>query len=97
MIIIVIAQIHSKGEFNSSVQTALLNLVEQTHKEPACKTYDLLQSLTDPNHFTMYEVWESKTGFNEHNKMDYIKDFVSHSKNWLTQSMIVTTHILLKP
>jgi quinol monooxygenase YgiN len=97
MNLIVIAQIHSKTEFNLLVQTALLKLVEQTNKEPACKSYDLLQNLTDRNHFTMYEVWESETGFNQHNQMDYIKDFVSHSKNWLTQSMTVTTNIILKP
>jgi quinol monooxygenase YgiN len=97
MSLIVIAQIHSKTEFNSSVLNALSHLVGQTQKEPSCKTYDLLQSLTDPSHFTMYEVWESETGFNEHNKMDYIKDFVLQSENWLSQSMTVTTHILLKP
>jgi quinol monooxygenase YgiN len=97
MSLIVIAQIHSKNEFNQQVKEALQYLVVETHKEPACKTYDLLQNLTDQNHFTMYEVWENETGFDEHSKMDYIKEFVSHSENWLTQSMTVTTHNLLKP
>lgn len=92
MSLIVIAQIHSKPEFNNAVKAALLNLVELTHKEVACKTYDLTQNLTNSNHFIMYEVWESDQGFNEHNQMDYIKEFVTLSQNWLDQPMKVSTH-----
>lgn len=92
MNLIVIAQIHSKPEFNSAVKTALLNLVELTHKEVACKTYDLTQNLTNSNHFIMYEVWESEQGFNEHNQMVYIKEFVKLSQNWLEKPMTVSTY-----
>jgi quinol monooxygenase YgiN len=96
MSIIVIAQIHSKPEFNASVQIALQHLVEQTRKEPACKAYDLLQNATDPDHFTMYEVWESESGFEKHNEMNYIKTFIIISKNWLSQSMVVSTYSLVE-
>lgn len=89
---IAIAEIHSKPEAILNVKRALQHLVDETHQEHAFKVYDLLQNIDDPNHFTMYEIWEDEAGFQSHNQMSYIKKFVLQSKEWLAKPMTVVKY-----
>lgn len=71
----VIAYIFAKTGEEQRVQTALLDLVEQTRKEKGCINYDLHQSSEDTSKFVMYENWESAADLDAHSKSSHLREF----------------------
>jgi quinol monooxygenase YgiN len=95
MNIIVVAVITAKPEFTEKVKENLLYLVEMTHQETACITYDLHQDLDNPNQFTMYEIWKNEVGFQAHLQMPYLSEFGEKAKDWFEQPLALSKLVRL--
>jgi quinol monooxygenase YgiN len=79
----------SKPENSAIVKSLLLELVEKSKKEPACKQYDLHQNYDDTNTFIFHEIWENQKGLDNHNKQSYIQAFFEKAKTLLQETPIV--------
>jgi quinol monooxygenase YgiN len=95
MNVIVVAVITAKPEFTENVKENLLYLVEMTHQEAACITYDLHQNADVPNQFTMYEIWENEVGFQAHLQMPYLKEFGEKAKDWFEKPLALSKLVRL--
>src|ERR1700753_4204804 len=42
-------------------------------KEPGCKRFDIINLASDPNHFFLYEVYESEAALKSHRETDHFK------------------------
>ena len=79
----------SKPENSAIVKSLLLELVEKSKKEPACKQYDLHQNCDDANTFIFHEIWENQNGLNDHNQQPYIQSFFEKAKTLLQETPAV--------
>lgn len=70
--VIVIARLKAKPGMEAKVKEVLLNMVEETHKEPGCINYDLHVSSDDPQVFLFHETWESKAALEKHNQTPHL-------------------------
>ncbi len=48
------------------MKTELKKLVELSRAENGCCTYDLHQDNQNPEHFLMYEIWDSRAAWQAH-------------------------------
>ena len=69
----VVARIKAKSDQIAEVRELLLALVEPTHQESGCISYELLQNRNDPTDFTFVEEWASDSAFESHSNSDHIK------------------------
>jgi (4S)-4-hydroxy-5-phosphonooxypentane-2,3-dione isomerase len=46
-------------------------------KEPGCKRFDIINLASDPNHFFLYEVYESEAALKAHRETDHFKKFAA--------------------
>ncbi|MDE2062569.1 MAG: antibiotic biosynthesis monooxygenase [Bradyrhizobium sp.] len=46
-------------------------------KEPGCKRFDILNLGSDPNHFFLYEVYDSEAAFKAHRETDHFKKYMA--------------------
>jgi (4S)-4-hydroxy-5-phosphonooxypentane-2,3-dione isomerase len=44
-------------------------------KEPGCRRFDILNLASDPNHFFLYEVYDSEAAFKEHRASEHFKKY----------------------
>jgi autoinducer 2-degrading protein len=44
-------------------------------KEPGCRRFDILNLASDPNHFLLYEVYDSEAAFKEHRATAHFKKY----------------------
>ena len=86
MKVYVTAIITSKPEYMSEVKNALVELMEETHKEKACIQYDLHQDMEDENRFIFYEIWEDQEGLDMHNGQPHIKNSQSFANGKLQKT-----------
>jgi len=63
-----VARLVAKPGLEARAKTELLKMVEESHKEPGCITYDLHVSLDDPTVFMFYENWVTKEDLDKHNQ-----------------------------
>lgn len=70
----VIAEIVAKPEKADEARALLVPFVEKARKEPGCKSYALLEMLTEPGHFFTSEVWADKASIDAHMVTPDIKD-----------------------
>lgn len=89
MKVYVIAIITSKPEYVSEVKNALVELMEETHKEEACIQYDLHQDKEDENRFIFYEIWKDQEGLDKHNGQPHIKKFQAFANGKLQETPVV--------
>ena len=59
------------------VKAAMLELVEDTLKEPGCIRYELHQDSNQPNRLTFVELWESRELWVQHMSGEAIQRFNS--------------------
>ena len=45
--------------------------------EPGCKRFDILNLASDPNHFTLYEVYDNEAALKAHRETDHFKKFAA--------------------
>ena len=64
---------------------ATLKNHEATRKEPANIRFDFIRSKTDPNHFTLYEVFESAAGIDEHKKTEHYNVWRETVEPWMSR------------
>ena len=79
----------SKPENTATVRSLLLELVEKSTQEVACKQYDLHQNCDDANTFIFHEIWENQNGLDNHNQQSYIQSFFEKAKTLLQETPIV--------
>ena len=51
--------------------------IAETRKEAGCLVYDLHRSVSDPQHFTFVERWESQAALDEHMNSAHLKAFLA--------------------
>ena len=44
-------------------------------KEPGCKRFDIINLASDPNHFFLYEVYDSEAAFKAHRASEHFKKY----------------------
>lgn len=89
MKVYVLALIISKPEFMTEVKNALIEMMQETHKEEACIQYDLHQDKEDENRFIFYEIWENQAGLDLHNGQPHIKKFQTFANGKLQETPLV--------
>ncbi|WP_228238606.1 putative quinol monooxygenase [Allomuricauda sp. M10] len=89
MKIYVVALITSKPEFVAEVKNALVELMQETHKEEACIQYDLHQDKEDETRFIFYEIWKDQAGLTKHNGQPHIKKFQAFANGKLQETPLV--------
>ncbi|MBZ0159490.1 MAG: antibiotic biosynthesis monooxygenase [bacterium] len=62
----VVARIVARPGKVEELRALLQGLVEPTHREPGCVTYELLQNKTDSTDFTFVEEWRSEADLDAH-------------------------------
>lgn len=62
----VVARIVARPGKVEELRAVLQGLVEPTHREPGCVTYELLQNKNDPTDFTFVEEWTSEAALDAH-------------------------------
>ncbi|MGG7664592.1 putative quinol monooxygenase [Dyadobacter sp. BHUBP1] len=94
MAIYLTAVIESQTAHRDEVRAALLNMVTESRKEPACLQYDLYQDENNPNVFVFQEIWESREGLDAHNAQPYIQAFGALLEKLETNPQIYLTQPL---
>jgi (4S)-4-hydroxy-5-phosphonooxypentane-2,3-dione isomerase len=56
-----------------------------TVKEPGCRRFDILNLKSDPNHFLLYEVYESEAAFQAHRATDHFKKYAATTANMVAK------------
>ena len=54
-------------------------------KEPGCRRFDILNLKSDPNHFLLYEVYESEAAFQAHRATDHFKKYAATTANMVAK------------
>jgi quinol monooxygenase YgiN len=79
----------SKTESIETLKSLLLDLVQNSKKETACRQYDLHQSDKEPTIFIFHEVWENQDGLDLHNQQSYLQTFFENAKLYLQEAPII--------
>jgi (4S)-4-hydroxy-5-phosphonooxypentane-2,3-dione isomerase len=54
-------------------------------KEPGCKRFDIINLASDPNHFFLYEVYDSEAALKAHRETDHFKKFAATIANMVAK------------
>jgi len=73
MTLTIVAKITTVAGHSEAVKTALTNLIAPTRAEAGCIQYDLHQDTTDPDIFLFFELWESRSLWQDHMNSPHIK------------------------
>jgi quinol monooxygenase YgiN/ketosteroid isomerase-like protein len=86
MNVVLLIQAFVKEDAIESFRNEALRTAAAAIKEPFCVSIDLYQNSSQPNHFTLHEVWESKDYIlsDEHQKSPHILSFFKNTENMLT-------------
>ncbi len=77
--IYVIATVHVRTEHRADFLENARPLIAASVKEPECRSYDLLSSITEPNCFDFVERWASREALSRHFETPHFKEFQSVS------------------
>ena len=66
--------------------------VQQARTQPGCDDFMLMEDISDPEFFTLMELWDSKDAHANHAEMPYFRDFVA----FLTTSAVHLNARILK-
>ena len=70
----VVPRITARPDRIDELTRILLRLVEETHKEKDCLSYQLYQNLDEPNDFTVVEGWASNAAIDSHMVTEHVQD-----------------------
>jgi quinol monooxygenase YgiN len=73
--IYVLATIHVRAEHRADFLENARTVIAATHKEPGCRSYDLMSSITEPNCFVFVERWESRQALEQHFDTPHLKEW----------------------
>ncbi|MFC0225475.1 putative quinol monooxygenase [Serratia aquatilis] len=71
------ALIKSKPGKAAELKTAILELIEETVKEPGCELFKVFQNDTNPEEFTLWEIFSTPSALKEHLEKSYTQKFFS--------------------
>lgn len=57
------------------LQQALLDLRAESRREEGCTSYELSRQLDDPNVVLLYELWETESALDAHNRTPHLAAF----------------------
>lgn len=83
------ALIKSKPGKANVLKAALLDLIEETLKEPGCELFKIFQHDADPEALTLWEIFSSQAALTAHLQQSYTQKFFALE---LTESISVTHH-----
>jgi quinol monooxygenase YgiN len=72
-----VAVIKAKPGSESTVQAALLSLVEPSRKEPGCLAYDIFASESAPGTFVSIERWKSQEDIDAHMASPHLAEAIA--------------------
>ena len=73
-----------KPEAHDKMVAGAQHFIAVTRKEAGCVSYDLHQSVTDPNKFVTVEQWESMSAIEAHNRSPHLQAFLKAASEWLS-------------
>ena len=73
--IVLVAGLRARPGREKALQELLVQMLEPTRDEPGCLTYDLHQSVVDPELFFVYAVWQDETCAEKHSHMKHAQAF----------------------
>lgn len=84
----IVAEMRFKSGQKMALSDALENLVKGSRAEKGNISYDLLESLDNPDHLFVIEVWESEQAIAEHNQMPHFKEFKNLAADKLDENRV---------
>jgi quinol monooxygenase YgiN len=82
---VVVVTIHVKPENAQAFREQTLDNARNTRHEPGNLRFDVLQSDTDPNHFTLYEVYRAKEDFAFHQTTAHYARWKTAVGDWMAK------------
>jgi quinol monooxygenase YgiN len=73
--IVLVAGLRARPGREKALQELLEQMLEPTRDEPGCLTYDLHQSVVDPELFFVYAVWQDEACADKHSRMKHAQAF----------------------
>ena len=83
----VIAKVKAKSDKIEEVKSELLALINPTHQEEGCVSYDLHQSNSDPSLFFFYENWTDQEKLDKHLSSQHLQHFVTKVSGFLDDAV----------
>lgn len=83
MEITIIAEVVSKEGTADKIESALKDLVVETHKEEGVVQYDMHKDNKNNNRFVMYEIWRKKEDLDAHLNSPHFKAFTTENENYI--------------
>ncbi len=94
---VTIVEIHVKKEnIEDFIQSTLENF-EDSIKEPGNLRFDVLQSIDDPCHFTLYEAYESEEAAGAHKKTAHYLYWKEKVAPWMEKPRVGIAHRVIAP
>ena len=91
--LIVIAQLEARPEYGAQFRAALTPLIAATLQEPGCLTYQLHQSLENPQSWMLHEEWVSEEALDAHQQEPHFIAFVATTEGWFASSTVRRYHL----
>ena len=85
----VVARLHAKPGKEAELRSLLIGLIEPTHKEEGCITYEMLENIEDPADFTFVEEWTDESRLAAHFETDHIQNALSKFPDLLATELDV--------
>jgi autoinducer 2-degrading protein len=77
--------IHVKPEHVEQFIPAMLANAYGTRTEPGNLRYDVLRSADDPNHFILYEVYQTKEALAAHRETPHFQKWLATVEPWMAE------------
>lgn len=82
---ILVVSIEVKPEHIDAFMVEMLANAHGTRTEPGNLRYDVLRALDDPNHITLYEVYESAEALAAHRETPHFKRWLAAVEPWMAR------------
>lgn len=63
-------------------------------REPGCRRFDILSLASDPNHFFLYEVYDSEAAFKAHRETEHFKKYMAATGNMVAKRLSRTMSVM---
>lgn len=73
--IVLVAGLRARPGREKVLQDLLGKMLGPTRSEAGCLTWDLHQSVVDPELFFVYQVWQDETSLEKHARLDHVTAF----------------------
>jgi len=85
----VVARLYAKPGKENELRSLLIGLIEPTHKEQGCISYEMLENIEDPTEFTFVEEWTDLSRLVAHLETDHIQNALSKFPDLLASDLDV--------